>query len=455
MNPSDFPFYRPHLSRRAILKGLGVSLTLPWMESLAWAMGENPNPGVTGPPRRWATLLFANGVNTSDWWVKGEGAGMQLSRSLKPLETHKEDLLFLDNLHIFDDTVGVHTPYFTNFLSGEKVRKGSIPDLAESIDHYMSRTIGKTTPVPNLVLGTEPSSLGSGGGSPGIYNATVTWSSRTSPVPPDIFPRQTFDRLFDVSGLIRDRSILDFVSGQAKSIQPKLDARDRDKMDAYLTAIRSIEQRIERATAEDRFEGWRPSIEEPNMERPADGKPQDVPEHIKLMLDLIVLAFQMDKTRLATMVFQKDVTGMSFNFLKGVSNTGMHSISHHRKSAETLAEYQRINEFHVQMLDHMITRMKGIDEGNDTTLLDNTMLLFGSTMRDGDVHDANDLPLILCGGSACDIKGGRALRYEKLDDRRLCNLHLSLAQRMGVPGEDGNPIQEFGNSHYPLPGLTG
>jgi len=455
MKSNDQPFYHPRVTRRAVLRGIGVTLTLPFMESLAWAMGDNPRPGITGPPRRWATLLFANGVNTTDWWVKGEGAGMELSRSLKPLEAHKEDLLFLDNLHLFDDTVGVHTPYFTNFLSGEKVRKGSIPDLAESIDHYLARTVGNVTPVPNLVLGTEPSSLGSGGGSPGIYNATVTWSSRTSPVPPEIFPRSAFDRLFDISGLVRDRSILDFVSGQAKSIQPHLDARDRDKMDAYLTAIRDIEQRIERATAEDRFEGWRPSIEEPNMQRPADGKPQNVPEHVKLMLDLIVLALQMDKTRIATMVFQKDITGMSFNFLDGVSNTGMHSISHHRKAAQTLAEYQKINQFHVEMLDYMIGKMKGIDEGNGTTLFDNTMLLFGSTMRDGDVHDANDLPLILCGGSACDIKGGRALRYEKLDDRRLCNLHLALAQRMGAPGEDGKPIQEFGNSHYPLPGLNG
>ncbi len=455
MNSSFDPsVYRPRLSRRGLLKGLGVTLALPWMESLAWATGDL-QPGITGPPRRWAALMFANGVNTEHWWAKGEGADMELSESLQPLAAHKKDLLFIDNLHLFDDTVGVHQPYFTNFLSGEKVRKGSIPDLAESVDHYMARTVGVTTPVPCLVLGTEPSSLGSSGGSPGIYNATMTWSSRSSPVPPEIFPRQAFDRLFDVSGLIRDRSILDFVGAQAKAIQPKLDARDRDKMDAYLTAIRDIEQRIERATAEDRFEGWRPSLEQPDMERPADGKPQNVPEHVKLMLDLIVLAFQMDKARLATMIFQKDVTGMSFNFLNGVSNTGMHSISHHRKAAQTLAEYQKINQFHVEMLAHMLDRMKAIDEGNGTTLLDNTMLLFGSTMRDGDVHDANDLPLILCGGSACEIKGGRALRFEGLDDRRLCNLHLALAQRMGAPGEDGQLMREFGNSHYPLPGLAG
>ena len=438
--------YIPQTSRRAVLRGMGATLTLPWLESLAHATGANPQPGVTGPPRRYATLLFANGVNEEFWWTKGEGASMELSKSLQALEPHKEDLLFIDNLHLFDDTVGVHHPYWTNFLSGEKIRKGPVPTVAESLDNYMGRTVGRSTPLPLLVLGTEPSK--------GI-NSTVTWSSRTTPVPPEVFPRQAFDRLFDVSGLIRDKSILDFVNGQARGLSRKLDAVDRDKLDAYLTSIRDIEQRIETATAEDRFEGWRPSIEAPNMDRPADGRPQNVPEHVKLMLDLIVLALQMDQTRIATMVFQRDVTGMSFSFLDGVSNTGMHGLSHHRKEESALAQYQKINQFHVEMLAHMLDKMKGIDEGNGTTLLDNTMMLFGSTMRDGDVHDANDLPLIICGGSECEIKGGRAMRFEKLEDRRLCNLHLGIAQRMGVADASGQPIEEFGNSHYVLPGLAG
>jgi len=445
IEPELTKLYQPGLSRRAMLRGLGFSLALPWMESFSHAAGAaNPSPGITGPPRRFATLLFANGVNKQHWWTKGAGAAMELSKTLQPLNPHKQELLFLNNLHIFDDTVGVHTPYWTNFLSGEKLRKGAIPMAAESLDNYMGRTVGRATPVPGLVLGTEPA---------GSIGNTVTWSSKTTPVPPEVFPRQAFDRLFDVSGLIRDKSILDYVSGQARSMSRRLDAVDRDKLDAYMTAIRDIEQRIETATDEDRFEGWRPSIEEPNIARPPEGRPQNVPEHVKLMLDLIVLAFQMDQTRVATMIFQKDVTGMSFNFLPGVSNRGMHGISHHRKDEETLAEYQKINEFHTEMLAYMLGKMKNIDEGNGTTLLDNTMMIFGSTMRDGDVHDANDLPLVICGGKTCDIQGGRSMRFEKLQDRRLCNLHLAFAQRMGVPGEDGQLIQQFGNSHYPLPGL--
>jgi hypothetical protein len=441
--------YIPRVTRRTVLKGLGATLMLPWMERLAFAQGGKSAIAAGGQvPRRWACLIFANGVNQSHWWVKGSGASMELSKSLQPLAKHKEDLLFLDNLHLFDDTVGVHTPYFTNFLAGEKLRTGSIPDLAESVDQFMGRMIGQDTPVPAIALGTEPASYGLSGGSPAIYSATMSWSSKTTPIPLEVFPRQAFDRLFDTSSLARDKSVLDFVKDQANSVKRQLDTRDKDKLEEYLTSIREIEQRIERATAEDRFEGWRPSLEKPDMERPPEGRPQNVADHMQMMIDIMLLAFRMDKTRIATLIFQKDVTGMSFNFLEGVSNTGMHSISHHRKIDGTLVEYQKINQFHVEMLARMIEKMKSVDEGNGT-LLDNTMLLFGSTMRDGDIHDANDLPLILVGGKNCQIKGGRALRYEKLEDRRLCNLHLALAQRMGCK------IDQFGNSHYPLPGLEG
>ncbi len=444
---NDF-LWQAQVSRRTVLKGLGASLTLPWLPSLAWSQAKtNPILGVDVPPRRWATLVFANGVNPYDYWVKGEGASMEMAPPLKPLEKWKQELLFIDNMHLFDDTVGVHSPYFTNFLSGEKIRKGNIPQVAETIDNYLGRSIGKNTPVPNITLGIE------GGGG---LNGILTWSSKTTPVPPEIFPRQAFDRLFDVSGLMRDQSVLDFVKDQAKDVQRKLAYEDKAKVEEYLTAIREIEKRIELATAEDRFTDWRPSIEEPNMERPEAGTPQDSQEHMKLMLDIIVLAFQMDQTRLATMLFEKDVTGKSFGFLNGVSNTGMHGISHHRKLPQMLKEYSAINEYHNKLLAYFMDKMSSIKEGDDgSTLLDNTVILYGSTMRDGDPHDANDLPLIIAGGKNCDIRtGGRHIRYEKLEDRRLCNLHLALAQRVGGTEPDGSMLKSFGNSHYPLPGLT-
>lgn len=431
------------LTRRHFLRGLGVTLTLPWMESLSWAADAS---AMNEAPKRWCGLIFANGVNQKDWWAKGEGQGMELSKTLQPLAKFKEKMLFLENLHLFDNTIGVHTPYFTNFLAGETLSNGSIPLLAESVDQYMARTIGKATPVPSLVLGTEPPQMGLSGGKPSIYNSTVSWSARTTPIPPEIYPRQTFDRLFDVEGLLREKSVLDFVYGQAKGMRAKLSMRDRDKLDQYLTSVREIEQRIQRATSENRLEGWKPSLEEPNMDRPPQALPQNVEEHMKLMLDLIVLALQMDKTRIASYIFERDITGLTFDFLDGVSKTGMHTISHHRKVPKTLEEYQRINIYHTKLLSYFLDKMDSINEGNGT-LLDNTMVLFSSTMMDGDVHDANQLPLIICGGKNAGIKSGRVVKYDSLKDRRLCNLHLDMLHRMGVPDES------FGNSHYRLPGV--
>lgn len=432
----------PRFNRRHFLKGLGVCLALPWMESLAWAAEVDKNL----PPKRFASLIFANGVNEAHWWAKGTGAGMELSKTLTPLAAHKEKLLFLENLHIFDNTIGVHTPYFTNFLAGEVIGNGSIPLLAESLDQYLGRTVGQATPVPSLVLGIEPPSVGLAGGKPSIYNSTMSWSARTNPIPPEIYPRQTFDRLFDVKGLIRERSVLDFVYKQANGMKRQLSLRDRDKLDQYLTSVREIEKRIQRATAEKRLEGWVPTLEKPNIDRPEQELPQNVSEHMKLMMDLMVLAFQMDKTRVATLMFQRDITGLTFAFLDGVSNTGMHTISHHRKVPGTLKEYQIINQFHSEMFAYFLDKMDAVDEGNGS-LLDNSMILYGSTMTDGDVHDANKLPLILAGGKNCGIKSGRVQSYESLEDRRLCNLHLDILNRMGLADE------KFGNSHYRLPGI--
>lgn len=436
------------LSRRSFLKGVmggaAATFTLPWLESIAYADNLNPNT----PPVRWGCMLFANGVNKKHWWAKEGPGGLELSDSLRPLAPFKEKLLFLENLHIFDETIGVHTPYFTNFLAGETIGNGSIPLLSESCDQYMARTIGRETAIPSLVLGIEPPNAGLSGGKPSIYNSTISWSARTNPIPPEIYPRQLFDRLFDVEGLLRDKSVLDFVNDKASSLKRNVSQHDRDKLDQYMTAIREIEQRIEKATSDDPREGWQPTLSEPNMDRPAQSLPPTTEEHMELMLDLVVLAFQMDKTRIATLLFQKDITGMSFGFLNGVSNTGMHTISHHRNLPNMLEEYRRINHFHSRVYSRFLEKMDAVDEGNGS-LLDNSMILFGSTMRDGDIHDANHLPLMICGGKNAHIQGGRVQKYSKLEDRRLCNLHLDLMHRMGL-----KDLQKFGNSHYALPGIS-
>lgn len=434
------------LSRRAMLRAVGVTLALPFFDSLAWAEEPGRDPGK--PPRRWALLLFANGVNVNHWWVKGQGAAMELSASLKPLDPFRSEISFLQNLHIFDNTVGVHTPYFSNFLSGVPIGDGSVPNLAQSCDQVLASTIGKDTPVPSLVLGTEPANYGLTGGKPGIYNSTMSWASPTTPIGPSIHPRQVFDRLFDVKGLQRDRSVLDVVLKQGDDLRRKLAVHDQHKLDEYLNSVREIERRIDRATNPPVPQpgAWTPSLAEPDLERPGDGVPANFPEHVKLMLDLMVLAFRMDKTRVASFIFEKDITGKTFDFIPGVSKTGLHSLSHHQKKPDMLAEYQKTNLWHVEQLAYVLDRLKAVDEGG-STLLDNTMLLFGSTMMDGDFHDANDLPLILCGRGGGTLTPGKVIRYDKLEDRRLCNLHLAMMQRMGVA------VDRFGNSHHPLPGL--
>jgi hypothetical protein len=433
-----------------MLKGLGAAVTLPWLRSLAWADGGEKAVTASAPPRRWATLLFANGVKIDDWWARDQGGGrIELSRTLAPLAPHTKDLIFLNGMRLFDNVSGVHWPYFTNFLAGEKVKTGSMPDVAESLDQYMARTIGANTAVPVLNLAVEPVQHGVRSGVPSVYFGTISWSSETTPVAPEIYPQQAFDRLFDTRGLRRDRSVLDGVLDQAKGVGRRLDRHDQEKLDGFMDSVRSVERRLERA-AEDAREGgsWHAGFAKPSLVRPEAGLPATVHEHMRLMIDIQVLAFQMDKTRISTLLFNNDGTyDMKFNFLEGVSGNSMHVISHHNNVAKVLSDYQRINQFHVELFAYYLEKMKSVDEGNGS-LLDNSMVLFGSTMMDGFKHDGSRLPLVLAGRGGGTIQPGRVLDFERTEERRLCNLHLALLQRMGVP------TTTFGNSHHATKGLS-
>jgi hypothetical protein len=445
-SPITTDLYLPSISRRTLLKGLGAAVALPWLRSLAWAEGGERAVTAGAPPRRWATLLFANGVKVDDWWAREQGGGrIELSRTLAPLAPHTKDLLFLNGLRLFDNVSGVHWPYFTNFLAGEKVKTGSMPDVAESLDQYLARTIGAQTSLPVLNLAVEPVQHGVRSGVPSVYFGTISWSSETTPVAPEIYPQQAFDRLFDTRGLKRDRSVLDGVLDQAKGVERKLDRHDRDKLGGFMESVRSVERRLERAAQDTREGGaWHPSVNKPTLERPAAGLPSTVREHMRLMIDIQVLAFQMDKTRVSTLLFNNDGTyDMKFNFLEGVSGNSMHVISHHNGQEKALADYQKINQFHVELFAYYLEKMKAVDEGNGS-LLDNSMVLFGSTMMDGMKHDGSRLPLVLAGKGGGTITPGRVLDFERTEDRRLCNLHLALLQRMGVPATS------FGNSHHAL-----
>lgn len=430
------------MNRRHLLKGLGATLTLPWLESLAQTSSK--------APVRYGCLLFANGVNPHEWDASGSGDGMRLSSTLKPLEGLKQHITVLKDLHVFNNTSGPHWPLFSNYLSGARFKETLIPEGGESLDQVIARHTGRETPVPGLVLAVEPAESGLRGGVPAVYYSTISWSSKNTPIAPEVYPRAVFDRLFDTSGFLRDKSVLDVVLAQSKDMRRGLAGMDQQKLDEFMHSVRDLELRIDRAAKEQRLEGWRPSLARPDMERPPAGTPQDVREHMRMMLDLLTLAWRMDKTRVATLIFNRDVSHMKFGFLDGVLNDQLHGISHHKEDAKKLASYQRINQFHVEQLAYLMGKMQAVDEGGGTTMLDNVILQFGSNMFNGDSHDGRNLPMILAGHGGGGIAGGRVLDFgtKAEDQQRACNLYLSIARQMGVK------IARFGDSTAPLAGLA-
>ncbi len=449
MTPMNHNPRNIRLSRRHALQGIGATLALPWLESLAWAQDRG---GLQDhkPPLRWGCLLFANGVNPYEWWARGEGDTFELSATLAPLEPYKREILVLRELHVFNNTSGPHWPLFSNVLSGARFKQSLIPEGAESIDQMIARHTGKVTPVPSLVLGIEPAETGLRGGVPSVYYGTVSWSSKNTPIAPEIYPRAVFDRLFDTSGLLRDKSVLDAVLAQSHDLRRTLAVQDRQKLDEFMHSVRDVEQRIDRAAKDERLEGWRPSLAAPDLPRPPESLPQDVREHMRLMLDLMLLAWRMDRTRVATLIFNRDVSHMQFGFLDGVPNEQLHGISHHKDNPQKLDAYQKINQFHVEQFAYLLGRMQEIDEGAGTTLLDNSMLLFGSNMFNGDSHDGRNLPLVLAGRGGGTLHPGRLIDFgeQPEEQQRACNLYLALAQRMGVN------LAQFGDSVGPLAGLS-
>lgn len=450
------------INRRTMLKGLGVTLALPWLESAnvfggsAFARGAGgaatagqATAGLAsgGTPLRMAALFMPNGVNTRHWDAAGEGEAMTLSDTLSPLEQVKRDILVLKGLHNRNAAGGDgHYAKTANLLSGETVRKTKGRDLhvGLSMDQLVAQQYAGQTPLDSLVLATEPTRGGvdTNVGFTQIYGGHISWSSPTTPVPKEIYPRLAFDRLFrDATARQTDRSILDAVLDDARRLENDVSANDRQKLGEFFESIRAVENRIESLEAEGRAQ-WTPDtpLDADDLSRPAAGLPEDATEHYRLMLDMIVLAFQMNKTRVATFMFGNSVSGRNMSFLEGVSG-GHHHMSHHENSPEKLRQYQLINRYFIEQLAYVTGRMKAIPEG-DGTLLDHTLLLFGSGLSDGNSHNFRDLPVVLAGGGGAGVRTGRAMDCQ--GNNRLCALHLSLLQRMGIDAE------RFGDADRPL-----
>ena len=435
-------------SRRNFLRGAGVALALPWMESLPLLAQDKV---VSKPPVRFAHLYFSNGVEPIHWWAKGSGAAMEFGKAAEPLAPIREDIVFLRGLYHPKAFVST-SPHLgrMNLLSGatvsldpKEIRVGT------SFDQILAARIGNRTAVPSLVLGIEPNELRLEDGLSMIYGSNISWVSPSKPATKEIYPSRTFDQLVgDGSGRKLDRSILDLVLADAKSLQPKVSTNDRRKLDEYLESIRDIEKRIDHAAKEERLEGWKPTLKQPNLPRPGEELPQNVPDHMKLMLDLIVLAFQMDKTRLATLMLNNDLSQMNFRFIEGVKGALHLDLTHNGKAPESEAMYLKTNQYHVRQFTYLVERMKAIDDGG-STLLDNSVLMLASSLFDGDAHGADQLPIVLAGKAGGALQTGRILDYldKGNDNRRACSLFLSLMDLMGVQ------LDRFGDADKRLAGL--
>ena len=441
------------VTRRRFVAGAGAALALPWLGSLpARAESGKLASNDARPPKRFCCLYFSNGVEPAHWWARGVGKELKLGPCLRPLEPHREDIVVLDGLYNAQAVANpsAHLGRMPNLLSGAWVSlKQDEIRVGKTMDQVLAGQIGGETALASLVLGIEPTELRLEDGLSMIYGSCISWETDTKPATKEIYPARIFDRIVG-NGQERslDRSILDAVLSDAQALRGRLAAADRAKLDEYLDSIRSVESRIDRATTEGRLEGWRPTLSTPDMERPADKLPQNVPEHMKLALDLIVLAFQMDRTRIATCMLNNDLSQMNFGFLDGVQGSLHLDLTHNGRKPELEAMYLRTNQFHFQQFAYLLERLKKIEEG-EGTLLDNSLILCCSNLFDGDKHQADRMPFVLGGRAGGQLATGRVLDYldQPESERRACNLYLSLMDMMGVR------LTQFGDSTRRLAGL--
>ena len=432
---------RRGVPRRIVLQGAGVAMSLPWMESVpVW--GQIPEAESTGAiaassatPQRFAALFMACGINSEHWWAKGAGNEMELSRSLAPMESLKSKMNVIHGLFNRNATeVGIHPGQTGNILSGASLQKGSELKGGISIDQLLANHLGQQTAQPSLVLGCEQPVTGYHETNFSMaYSSHISWQNETSPVPMEVYPSLAFDSLFDNRGNRRNKSVLDRVQEHAASLSRQVSATDRERLDQYLTSVREVEKRIERARSaqhkatDNAAEKGQPLM---TMKRPDNGLPEDIREHMKLMCDVVALAFQTDKTRFATLLLCRDISGLFYPFLD--VRKAHHSASHDDRSDD----FERISRYYVSQMAYLAGRLEEMKEG-DGSVLDHSCLVFVNNMWSGSKHDSHRLPLFTVGGLGGTLETGRVMDYsERGDDgRKLCSLYLSLMHRMGLPAD--------------------
>jgi hypothetical protein len=418
---------------------MGAAVALPFLDAMtpAFAAGRI---GAVNAPRRLAFVYVPNGIIMKDWTPAAEGSAFEFTRILKPLEPYRKDLLVLSGLtqnngRALGDGPGDHARAAASFLTGLHPKKTSGADisLGVSVDQIAAEKVGGATRFASLELGCEDGRLvgNCDSGYSCAYSNSIAWRSATTPLPPEVNPRAVFERLFgDASEtpearakrLAYDQSILDFVLDDTQRLKGDLGRTDRRKLDEYLDAIREIELRIQRA--EHDSTEFTPSIEKPA------GVPVEFADHVHLMFDLMALAFQADLTRISTFMICREGSTRTYREI-GVPDAH-HPLTHHRGNPEWIEKVTKINCFHLEQFAYFINRLKSTPDG-DGTMLDRTMVVYGSGLSDGNQHTHNDLPALLAGTGNRAIRPGRHVRYPK--ETPMNNLYVALLDHMGVPPE--------------------
>ncbi|MCA9129841.1 MAG: DUF1552 domain-containing protein [Planctomycetales bacterium] len=443
------------LSRRSLIRGAGAALGLPWLEAMAAPLVASDaieHSHASDKPVRMAALFVPNGVRQDLWTPQGEGKSFELSPALEPLRDVQKKLLVLTNLWNQGSDVGDgHYVKTSGFLTCTTINKSLGIDLncnGKSVDQVAAETSGQFTPLASLELGIDPVTTGvdTNVGYTRVYGSHIAWAGPTRPLARELNPRLVFERIFRAANPLQqaarnERLLLDRVLDDAKQLRQQLGAADRQRVDEYLQSVRSIERRIEKQ--QDTSNPWQPLVELNEQQRPPSDQPDGFPEHLRLMMDMISLAFQTDTTRVCTLMYGNAVSGRNYSFLEGVPG-GHHDTSHHQNEEEKLRAYQIITRWNVEQFAYLLGRLESMNEG-DSTVLDNSMILYGSGLRDGNSHDPHNLPILLAGGGGGKINTGQHLKYSR--DTPLSNLYTSMLRAFG--SDTGN----FADSTGTLPGV--
>jgi len=424
---------QPRISRRVILQGIGATVALPWLES-ARVLAEGVGEATDAPPKRFAFLFFGDGIHPPEWWSKGDGSSMELGPAFDSLQPLKQKINFINGLRHPDSAVGGHARGAAGILTGVQPKGGREIYAATSMDQILAQRLGDVTALPSLVLACErPVSGFHESGYSMMYSSHVSWSSPVSPVPSELYPSLAFDSLFESQGNRTHLSVLDHVLEQLHDVTRKVSTTDRVKIDEYATSVREVEQRLAKMNASQRENAeWNASV---RSRRPADRLPTRLDEHARLMSDVIALAFQTDRTRIATMLLTNNLSGQVYPFL-GLRDDH-HSFSHSWQGKE----FASITRFWVEQYAYLLGKLDAMQEGAGT-VLDNCCVILAN--EQWTAHNAPKVPLVIGGSMGGKLQTGRSLDFENSPDRKLSGLYMSLMDRMGVS------MPKFGDATEPL-----